>query len=103
MRVKYKWGPVEFVKLGEFNGYWVLHDVPGAGIPFIAIPTDYEPVPEETWRDVTAECDMLKDNVRVWHGEDCVIDPRFGYRLKKIDKDEMFVSPRAAFIIERRA
>jgi hypothetical protein len=64
-----------------------------------------EEVPAETWRDVTAECDLQTryDESRIWHGGEVAIEPRAGYRLRKVQ----LLTPvdklqQAAFIVEKR-
>jgi hypothetical protein len=44
----------------------------------------YEPVPTETWRDVTGECGLGADEVTLWHEGKGIIARSLGYRIRKV-------------------
>jgi hypothetical protein len=68
----------------------------------------FEPVPTETWRDVTGEC-IVQDG---WEGGPkevltCDLDPvariEPGYRLRKVPTHDLYMTDhKMAFIIEKR-
>lgn len=85
--------------LEESPSYYIVRDYPQ-----LLSKTDYEPVPEETWRDVTAECSE-KANSKWLHDGDLVMFPyQPNYRLRKVDirsYDDPY-HPKWAFIVERK-
>ena len=82
------------------------------------LPTDHieaapkgicERVSDERWEDVTARCTTLQDTDPTFHriyiGEDCLADCRYGYRLRKVKRYEYNTSICAytdALIVERK-
>lgn len=73
--------------ISERNGF-------GNGWP----KTHWEPVPQSTWRDVTAECEVEDDSCIIRHkGE--AIDVMNGYRVTRISGP---LQPHVAFIVEKQ-
>jgi hypothetical protein len=66
MRVRHKWGqlPGEHEVLEESENFYILTDY------CLLRKRDYEPIPTETWRDVTGECEFScpQDcHISLWH------------------------------------
>lgn len=72
--------------ISERNGF-------GNGWP----KTHWEPVPQSTWRDVTAECDVSESGTIQHEGKDVYWDVR--YRMVKISGP---LTPHVAFIVEKQ-
>ena len=88
-----------------------------AGVPGAWMMYDkdaWEPVPTETWQDVTAECSEMVTSmddsnhnsptcVEIWHGKRDIT--RFGiprYRLRKVTLANRLSDPGVCFIVERK-
>jgi hypothetical protein len=111
MKVRHKrhLGP-HYEVVEESPSYYVVSD--GWKTPTIErlLPkSDYEPIPTETWRDVTGECEVqegARGGVRIVHGM-FYVEGNGGYRLRKVRIKEGQVDDNTwinatAFIVEKR-
>jgi hypothetical protein len=93
--------------IGRLGGYYLCH--PKAGLHLVALPEeDYEVVPADTWRDVTAECELPNGSQLIKHGPvhiACITGAgdSHGYRFMKAEfENSNGPGTEWAFKIERR-
>lgn len=105
MKVRHKKVMDAYEKLASFKmhctDFYILDQ---GGVPVIVHAEDYEPVPTEIWRDVTAECEA--DHAEIKHLSHSVSTAQwYGlgyYRLIKVEPQPFEIRPKAYFIVEKK-
>ncbi len=107
MKVRYKQprGSTEWIVVEESPTFYIGHPVAdGYGPAELSLlrKAHYEPVQEETWRDVTAECELNPGTTSAFLHDGEQIYKDDGYRLRKVAVNEAYDNHEYAFIIEKR-
>lgn len=121
MKVRHKRTGMIIAPVKEYDSFYLFNCQPGPcatgfeDARFALPKSDYEPVPEPRWVDVTAACQLGRNDL-VFHGDKVVVSPdRSGYRLVKVQvvmRDDLsqhgdtdypgFPGFRSAFLIEKQ-
>jgi hypothetical protein len=114
MKVRHKInGRVREVEPYLYPGDYKWFEARDDGTTLLFSENHWEPVPSETWRDVTGECEYLAEGpdhlLGLWHGRTIVCPP--AYRARKVqasralDDDDLRIGEEEVcwhFIIEKR-
>ena len=94
-------GDVTYDVIEESARFYIARSV-GNAEPVVLKKKDYEPVPTETWRDVTGGCSADYINDEGWHFSENgkYVWPGGGYRLRKVQFHNRIDA--WGFIIERK-
>jgi hypothetical protein len=109
MKVRHKRGHEVYEVVDQSPRYYVGQNYSLSGSATFALPkSDYEPLPTETWRDVTEEIGE-SEHYTLWHGGHLVLNVEKGYRLRKVRlcwRESLDAHDRGdyqdAFIVEKR-
>lgn len=100
-------GGTEWVVVEDSPTFYIGHIEVGDGCPVelkLLRKSEYEPIPTETWRDVTSDCDYTEAGWQISKSNNgyfnwpCIPD---GYRLRKVHFHEMTGND-YAFKVEKR-